>query len=184
MACRISAHPDVDFLVIVNPNSGPGGVPIPSHDYVREVPKLNEPANVCTVGYIRIDYCRKPLSEVYAEIETYAGWPTASKTAGLHVEGIYVDETPNHHSAERAEYLDDVCKHIKSMNGFPGKRLVSFFPPNFPQNGNENYACVQGSQFSFQGVILKLTFRAFRLCTTLAPPLMPILRSLFLTVQT
>jgi hypothetical protein len=121
---RISAHPSVNFLVIVNPNSGPGGIPLPSHDYVREVPKLNTQANVVTVGYIRIDYCRKPLTEVFEEIDTYAGWASASENPLLYVEGILVDETPNHYSPERAEYLEALRKHIKNTDGLRGERLV------------------------------------------------------------
>src|SRR4051812_36027461 len=56
----ITAHRNLDFLIIVNPNSGPGGEPLPSHDYVRELPKLNALPNVRTVGYLAIEYCRKP----------------------------------------------------------------------------------------------------------------------------
>ncbi|KAH2780157.1 hypothetical protein KXW01_005652 [Aspergillus fumigatus] len=76
----ITAHPDLDFLVVVNPNSGPGDLPSPNKDYAREVPKLNAFPNVYTVGYIRIHYCDKPLEKVYQEIdrgikEFYAiGW--------------------------------------------------------------------------------------------------------------
>jgi hypothetical protein len=125
---RISAHPSVNFLVIVNPNSGPGGVPLPSHDYVREVPKLNAPANVVTVGYIRIDYCRRPLIEVYEEIDTYAEWGSASGNPLLYVEGILLDETPNHFSPERAEYLEALRQHIKSTEGLHGQRLVHPLP--------------------------------------------------------
>ena len=114
--------------MVVNPNSGPGGSPLPGHDYVREVPKLNVQANVCTVGYIRIDYCKKSLSEVYEEIETYAGWAKDYETSGLGVKGILLDETPNHHSTDRAEYLDAVRQHIKAMEGILGDRLVRYFP--------------------------------------------------------
>ena len=125
--CRISTHPNVNFLVIVNPNSGPGGSPLPGKDYVREVPKLNVSANVYTVGYVRIDYCKRPLSEVYEEIETYAGWAKDYETSHLGVKGIFLDETPNHHSQERAEYLDAVHKHIKASAGILGDQLVSHF---------------------------------------------------------
>jgi len=111
--------------VVVNPNSGPGDSPLPSHDYVREVPKLNVNANVYTVGYVRIHYCNKPLSQVYEEIETYAGWAKDYESSGLGVKGILLDETPNHWSAERVEYLDAVHQHIKATEGILGHRLVS-----------------------------------------------------------
>ena len=114
--------------MVVNPNSGPGGSPLPSHDYVREVPKLNAPPNVYTVGYVRIDYCKKPLEEVYGEIDTYAGWAHDYEKSGLGVKGILLDETPNHYSPERAEYLDAVRQHIKATEGILGDQLVSQFP--------------------------------------------------------
>ncbi len=109
----------------MNPNSGPGERPLPGKDYVREVPKLNVHANVRTVGYVRIDYCKKPLSEVYEEIEAYAGWAKDYETSGLGVGGILLDETPNHYTSERAEYLDAVHRHIKATEGLQGNRLVS-----------------------------------------------------------
>jgi hypothetical protein len=132
---RISSYPTINFLVIVNPNSGPGGIPLPSHDYVREVPKLNAPPNVVTVGYIRIDYCCKPLTEVYEEIDTYAGWAKASGNPGLYLEGILLDETPNHYTAERAEYLEAVRQHVKGAGGLQGDRLVS--PPHRALKGQQ-----------------------------------------------
>jgi hypothetical protein len=125
---RISAHPQVKFLVVVNPNSGPGGIPLPSHDYVREVPKLNAYPNVVTVGYVLIDYCKRPMNETIQDIDSYAGWAEASKNPGLYVEGILLDETPNHYSAERAEYLEALRQHIKSTSGFKDDRLVSHIP--------------------------------------------------------
>jgi hypothetical protein len=119
--------------VVVNPNSGPGGSPLPSHDYVREVPKLNVNTNVYTVGYVRIHYCDKPLSDVYEEIDTYAGWAKDYESSGLGVKGILLDETPNHYSADRAKYLDAVHQHIKATVGILGDRLVSCFPLRLEQ---------------------------------------------------
>lgn len=125
----IADHPAIDFLVIANPNSGPGDQTLPGHDYEREVPKLNAAPNVCTIGYVRIDYCRKPLHDVCEEIDRFAGWVTehGSEKPGLAVHGIYLDETPNHYSAGRALYLEALHKHIKSRNGIQGQRLVSRF---------------------------------------------------------
>ena len=113
----------------MNPNSGPGHSPLPGHDYEREVPKLNASANVYTVGYIRIDYCKRPLNEVYAEIDTYAGWSgtrdSEDESRKLGLGGILLDETPNHHSTLRAEYLESIRKHVKASEGILRNRLVS-----------------------------------------------------------
>lgn len=125
----------MDFLVVVNPNSGPGDASLPGHDYMREVPKLNSYANVTTVGYALIDYCRRPLSDVFSDINTYAAWAAETQDRSLGVEGIFLDETPNHYSKERAEYLQAVGQHIKTTGGILGDRLVSSLlfrqPPSF-----------------------------------------------------
>lgn len=123
-ACRITTHPDIEFVVVVNPNSGPGGSALPSHDYIREVPKLNEHDNVTTVGYVLINYCRRPLDDVFNDIDTYAGWVNENSTLGL--KGILVDETPNHYTKARAAYLEAVGRHIKTLEGISGDRLVCF----------------------------------------------------------
>ncbi|KAI0144684.1 cell surface protein [Pestalotiopsis sp. NC0098] len=129
----IAAHPDTNFLVVVNPNSGPGVLPLPGHDYIREIPRLNAFENVRTVGYVRIDYCRKPLRQSLAEIRQYADWEVGHNIPGLHVQGIYVDETPNHASTERAEYLDAVRLYIKHVNGLLGERTVVHNPGTPPE---------------------------------------------------
>lgn len=121
----IIKHPDVTFVVVVNPNSGPDKYPLPSHDYVRELPKLNRHPNVVTVGYMKIDYCKRPIGEAISEINTYAGWGGRPDVPNLDVGGIYIDETPNHFSPERAEYLEVLQRHIKRHSGFTGDKLVS-----------------------------------------------------------
>jgi len=121
----------VEFVVILNPNSGPyaeypnsapGRLSLPGLDYCREIPKITAFSNVTAIGYVRIDYCKKPLSEVFAEIETYAAW---NREPGLVLKGIFVDETPNHYSAERVEYLDAIKHGIRSgATGLNGSSLV------------------------------------------------------------
>lgn len=123
--CRIAAYPDLEFLVIVNPNSGPGALPCPDANYAREVARLNACPNVYPVGYIRIDYCRKPLAAACEEIDRYASWAAEYATTGLGVGGIMVDETPNHFNAAQAEYLRALHRHIKNCSGLLRDRLVS-----------------------------------------------------------
>ncbi|KAL3476617.1 Spherulation-specific family 4 [Aspergillus californicus] len=127
----IQANPSLDFLVIVNPNSGPGEKDIDA-SYAREVPRLNAFANVYTVGYIRVDYCRKPLQQSYDEIARYASWSEDYETTSLGVRGIFVDETPNHHSPERAEYLSALTRYIKSSPGILSDRFVAHNPGTAP----------------------------------------------------
>lgn len=128
----IESNPDLDFLVIVNPNSGPGDSPLPDENYSREIPRLNRYSNVYTVGYVRIDYCKKPHSEAYAEIERYAGWSKQYETTHLGVRGIFVDETPNHYAPDRAEYLKALTKFIKNTPGILADRFVVHNPGTPP----------------------------------------------------
>jgi hypothetical protein len=79
---------------------------------------------VYTVGYIRIDYCRKPLGEACEEIARYAGWAADYEATKLGVRGIFVDETPNHESEERVEYLERLTRFIKGCEGILGDKFV------------------------------------------------------------
>ncbi|KAJ7751334.1 Spherulation-specific family 4 [Mycena olivaceomarginata] len=81
----ISTFPDVQFYVIVNPDSGPGPT---DTNYQAAVAALRTHANVLLVGYVFTSFGARPLDEVQQDIETYAGWPTASGLAG-----IFFDET-------------------------------------------------------------------------------------------
>ncbi|RAK84446.1 hypothetical protein BO79DRAFT_240463 [Aspergillus costaricaensis CBS 115574] len=128
----IAAYPELEFLVIVNPNSGPGALPCPDANYAREVARLNACPNVYPVGYIRIDYCRKPLAAACEEIDRYASWAAEYATTGLGVGGIMVDETPNHFNAAQAEYLRALHRHIKNCSGLLRDRLVVHNPGTPP----------------------------------------------------
>jgi hypothetical protein len=94
------------------------------------------------VGYVRIHYCDRPLSEVYEEIDTYAGWAKDYESSGLGVKGILLDETPNHYTVERAKYLDAVRQRIKATVGIMGDRLVSCFSTCGQNNGDKPPPCL------------------------------------------
>ncbi|KAJ7732459.1 Spherulation-specific family 4 [Mycena metata] len=81
----ISTFPDVQFYVIVNPDSGPGPT---DTNYQAAVTALHAYANVLLVGYVLTGYGTRPLYEVQQDIETYGGWPAATGLAG-----IFFDET-------------------------------------------------------------------------------------------
>ncbi|KAL3434400.1 Spherulation-specific family 4 [Aspergillus tetrazonus] len=130
----IETSPTLTFLVIVNPNSGPGLPEHPSPDasYSQQVPRLNTYRNVLTIGYIRVDYCRKPLQEALAEIARYASWSEQYETTGLGVRGIFVDETPNHYSREKEEYLRSITSFVKECPGILDEKLIAHNPGTPP----------------------------------------------------
>ncbi|KAJ7241987.1 Spherulation-specific family 4 [Mycena rebaudengoi] len=85
----ITAHPDIQFYIIANPNSGPGDANTqPNTDYQPALQSLHSHANVLLVGYVFTHFGARPLSEVRQDVLTYAGWQTAWSVAG-----IFFDET-------------------------------------------------------------------------------------------
>ncbi|OAG20231.1 hypothetical protein CC77DRAFT_989826 [Alternaria alternata] len=112
----VAANPCVRFVVIINPNSGPGAAPWwPNEDYVREIARLNALPNVTTLGYVRVAYCRRPVQDVLEDIETYRR--RAREDDRLRVEGIFVDETVNLYSEEAKKYLDAIDRRARTLIG-------------------------------------------------------------------
>lgn len=122
----LSAHPHLDFLIILNPNSGPGTAPWwPNADYQREIPRLNALPNVTTLGYVRATYCQRAHGDICSDICTYAERGRAD--AGLKVQGVFVDETVNLYSKEMKRYLDGIDQRVKREDAFGGEGLVRLF---------------------------------------------------------
>src|SRR5258708_4599173 len=103
----VEAHPLLNFVVIVNPKSGPGDSQYPDNNYDPAVRKLNSYPNVKTVGYVRTGYATRNISTVLAEVNTYAGW--ASKSPDLAMHGIFFDEAPH-------EYVSDAVPYMQTVN--------------------------------------------------------------------
>lgn len=121
----VTAYPNLEFFVIVNPSSGPGAAPWwPNEDYVREIPRLNAHSNVTTVGYVRSTYCRRPWEDVVRDIESYAARSPHNAHSGLEMHGIFVDETVNLFNEEAKLYLDGLDGKVKETNGLYGNRVV------------------------------------------------------------
>ncbi|KAI4180070.1 MAG: hypothetical protein LQ346_007064 [Caloplaca aetnensis] len=89
----IAANPQVQWQIIVNPNSGPGTYP-PDANYVAGLAKLNSYANVATLGYVATNYTRIPYATLTAQIDVYARWATYTG-ANIAVDGIFFDEVLN-----------------------------------------------------------------------------------------
>lgn len=118
----MEAHPKLNFVVIVNPSSGPGSTAYPEEQYSISIAKLNTYANVRTVGYVRTGYADRNISTVVAEVSTYARWFSSSSTLAMH--GIFFDESPHRYSAEAVEYMHLVNQGVKNSTGLQGDRTV------------------------------------------------------------
>ncbi|EJD35617.1 hypothetical protein AURDEDRAFT_47624, partial [Auricularia subglabra TFB-10046 SS5] len=88
----LDAYPTLQFTVIINPNSGPGGNrTFPDASYIAAISALNAYANVQTIGYVASHWAARPVAEYQADVNTYAHW--ASHTGGnIAMHGIFVDE--------------------------------------------------------------------------------------------
>jgi hypothetical protein len=114
-------------MVIINPHNGPGLPDMPDEEYTREIALLNNYTNVTTIGYVRVDYCKRPLQEALDDVTKYGGWASHYDQTKLGVEGIFVDESPNLYAQEHVEYLDSLTAHIKNVTGLLGDRIVGIF---------------------------------------------------------
>ncbi|KAH9882104.1 hypothetical protein J1614_001276 [Plenodomus biglobosus] len=122
-------YPNLHFVIIINPNNGPGGAPWwPNQDYVREISRLNAHRNVTLVGYVHASYCSRQLSSLLEDIETYASRCTGENGTGLGLQGIFVDETVNLYTIAAKEYLDEIDKKVQSLEGLGGNRMVIHNP--------------------------------------------------------
>lgn len=92
----IAAQPDVDFDIVVNPSSGPGGESGVGYnsDYITGVAKLNTYPNVHLFGYVHTAYGTRPADDVNQDTAYWAAW-SSYKAANIAVTGIFFDEVPN-----------------------------------------------------------------------------------------
>jgi hypothetical protein len=98
---------------------------MPDANYSRELPLFNERENVTTVGYVRMQYCKRSVEQVFDDVEVYGGWSKNHESNGIYVEGIFLDEAPNEYSHDVGKYLNLVSEKIKNTPGILGEKLVS-----------------------------------------------------------
>lgn len=121
ICARIKSHPSVDFIVVINPASGPGAFPLPDSIYTQEITKLNTYANVRTIGYVPMGYGRTPIEKTYADIAKYVGW--GDRNPNIAMQGIFLDESPQVSDGYNTTYVDNVRKYVKSQKGLSGGLL-------------------------------------------------------------
>jgi hypothetical protein len=145
---RLDAHPELHFLVVINPSNGPGNNPLPDDNYSAQILKLNNYTNVETVGYVRTGYATQNITNVAEEVATYAGWDTQNNSLAMH--GIFFDEAPHEYSADAVSYMQIVNQVVKNST-LQGAKTVSlhhfsisfFIPGPCPvSQGLSNTGCV------------------------------------------
>ena len=82
----ISAYPQIQWVVVINPNSGPGttGSSPPDANQAAGIAKLNSLSNVKILGYVLTGHGSRDPAAVTTDVDTYASWGS--------IKGIYFDE--------------------------------------------------------------------------------------------
>jgi len=119
---RLNATSDLNYTIIVNPDSGPGNDSVPNDDYVPAIQRLNAFPNARTVGYVRTNYTLRPLADVLQDISTYSGWANSSQ--GIEMHGIFFDEAVHEYTPEAAEYMKEANDAVRAASGFAGEKTV------------------------------------------------------------
>lgn len=119
---RLNATSDLNYTIIINPDSGPGNSSLPNEDYLPAIQKLNSFPNAHTVGYVRTNYSNRPIDDVLQDIATYSGWANSSQ--GIEMHGIFFDEAVHEYTAEAAEYMQTANNAAKAAVGLAGDKTV------------------------------------------------------------
>ncbi|POS84731.1 hypothetical protein EPUL_001871, partial [Erysiphe pulchra] len=128
----------ITFIIIVNPNNGPGGrgykkdgdhdhgaILLPDNNYKREILKLNSYANVKTVGYVSTRWAHRELRFALSDVAIYSNWSKyPSSTPGLGVKGIFLDETVTQYNNSGAFFLGELTSFIRSNENFGPDALI------------------------------------------------------------
>ncbi|PIA89516.1 Spherulin-4 [Cercospora beticola] len=127
----IESNSNLDFIVIINPDSGPGGMSTaPGAEFSPGIQKLNNYSNVQTVGYVRTGYGTRPVMEIVQDIETYAQWADVHSSLAMH--GIFFDEAAYEYSPENVEHLYIINQFAKNSTGIREPRTVIHNPGILP----------------------------------------------------
>lgn len=138
---RIRKYPNLHFIVIVNPNSGPGGKPdLPDEHYQTSIPKLQGHSNVTLLGYVHTSYGKRKRKAVKQDVDTYWRWhelSMKSATGPMGLDGIFLDEITS--VGEELEYFTTLSQYIRKKRWRyrkPGKLALG--PPNCRFRGIES----------------------------------------------
>ncbi|KHN97554.1 spherulin 4-like cell surface protein [Metarhizium album ARSEF 1941] len=126
----VHRRPDVNFTVIVNPNSGPGETPYPDARYDAAIRRLNSYPNVETVGYVRTGYATRKLGDVTRDVSVYSGWSSNASSLAMH--GIFFDESPHQYSADAVDFMRAADSFVRQTPGLQGRRMVIHNPGVIP----------------------------------------------------
>ena len=117
VTAAIKAYPQVQWQVIVNPNSGPGTTGCPTDtNYIDAISILNGFANVMTLGYVDTKYTNRAYSAVIQDINTYASWWDCNEPGyNISIDGIFFDDVNNTASTSVFTYMENASNYAYSQ---------------------------------------------------------------------
>ncbi|KAF4946022.1 hypothetical protein FGADI_11526 [Fusarium gaditjirri] len=101
-------NPGVSFLVIINPNNGPGAGPLPDANYRNVLRQLGTLGNVHLLGYVYCSYGTRSIDDTQKDIHVYWGW-----NSDFSVDGIFFDEVPS--AKDSAGWMAGLSHFAKSL---------------------------------------------------------------------
>lgn len=120
-----TAHPDVRFDIIVNPDTGPGGAACPDSNWISTLQQLSTYDNIRTLGYVHTanrfdcgdsgtDICvtTAPVEQVNANVTKYVGWGECD--GGVAIDGIFFDESPYQANPDFVQYMQTASSFASS----------------------------------------------------------------------
>ncbi|RKF61922.1 Spherulin-4 [Erysiphe neolycopersici] len=152
----VQKYHDITFIIIVNPNNGPGGLDykkdgehdhnailLPDHNYKREILRLNSYVNVKTVGYVSTNWAQRELRFALSDVAIYSNWSKYPSSApGLGVKGIFLDETVTQYNNSGAFFLGELSSFIRSEENFGPDALIIHNPGALPDPRYMSYCSI------------------------------------------
>ena len=107
----IKAYPNVQWQVIVNPDSGPGTTGYPTDaNFITGISNLNSYPNVKTLGYVDTAFTNRAYSAVVSDINVYASWASYTN-ANISMAGIFFDDVNNTASTPVYTYMQNASAY-------------------------------------------------------------------------
>ncbi|KAK4162958.1 Spherulation-specific family 4-domain-containing protein [Cladorrhinum sp. PSN259] len=125
LLCAVSQHPEQEFLVVINPDNGPGPGDLPDKNYTSVLESLSVLRNVKLLGYVFCSYGKRPPCEVTTDIKAYQAWQP-----NFCIDGIFFDEAPS--TPDHVEYMSAISSTARSI--LSHRALIIHNPGIFPQS--------------------------------------------------
>jgi len=114
---------------------------MPDEVYIKEISRLNGYSNVRTIGYVPINYGRRPVRDAYTDIDKYSSWGT--QDVNLAMQGIFLDESPQIADNHNTTYVENIRLYLKSQralsNGLLGMCMILSKTKALTYRSNESW---------------------------------------------